>query len=52
MLETSPGLSPVLQTAVYMGSIVIGYILASTPKELAEARATVRDAWRSVTRGD
>lgn len=35
--------SPLLQTAVYMGGMVVGYLLLTGPEEWARVRETVRE---------
>jgi hypothetical protein len=37
--------SPLMQTAVYMGGILAGYLLLTRPEEWERVRETVRDAW-------
>jgi hypothetical protein len=38
--------SPLLQAAVYMAGILVGYALLTPPQEWARAWATVRAIWR------
>ncbi|HEU4700263.1 MAG TPA: hypothetical protein VFS40_13850 [Gemmatimonadales bacterium] len=51
MMDSLLDPSPVLQTAVYMGGMLLGYLFLTTPAEWARARAAVRDAVREVVRG-
>jgi len=37
--------SPLLQTAVYMASVLAGYLLLTQPEEWARAREAVREVW-------
>lgn len=43
--------SPALQTAVYMGAVLVGYLLLTTPAEWARVRDGVRQAWADRFRG-
>jgi hypothetical protein len=43
LLVTEP--SPLLQTTVYMGGMLAGYLLLTRPEEWAEVRQTVRSMW-------
>jgi hypothetical protein len=37
--------SPLMQTAVYMGGILAGYLLLTRPEEWERVRETVRQVW-------
>jgi hypothetical protein len=37
--------SPLAQTAVYMGGILVGYLLLTRPEEWERVRETVREVW-------
>ena len=37
--------SPLIQTTVYMGGMLAGYLLLTKPDEWAEVRETVRAIW-------
>ena len=37
--------SPIMQTAVYMGGILAGYLLLTRPEEWERVRETVREVW-------
>jgi hypothetical protein len=37
--------SPLLQTAVYMAGVLVGYLLLTQPEEWARVRQTVREVW-------
>jgi len=37
--------SPLIQTAVYMGGILAGYLLLNRPEEWERVRETVREVW-------
>jgi hypothetical protein len=37
--------SPLMQTAVYMGGILAGYLLLTRPEEWERVRETVRHVW-------
>ena len=43
LLPSDP--SPLLQTTVYMGGMLAGYLLLTKPEEWAEVRETVRAIW-------
>jgi hypothetical protein len=43
MLSADP--SPLVQTAVYMGGMLAGYLLLTRPEEWARVRETVRGVW-------
>ncbi len=42
MLGTDP--SPLVQAVVYMGGMLVGYLLLTEPEEWARARQSMRDA--------
>ncbi len=44
-LLLAPDPSPLLQTAVYMGGILAGYLLLTAPEEWQRVRETVRAVW-------
>ena len=44
ILATEP--SPFMQTTVYMGGMLAGYLLLTRPEEWAEVRQTVRSIWQ------
>jgi hypothetical protein len=44
VLATEP--SPLTQTAVYMGGVLVGYLLLTKPEEWERVRETVRDVWQ------
>jgi hypothetical protein len=37
--------SPFMQTTIYMGGMLVGYLLLTRPDEWAEVRETVRALW-------
>ena len=37
--------SPLIQTAVYMGGMMAGYLLLTQPEEWDRARQMVREVW-------
>ena len=37
--------SPFMQTVIYMGGMLAGYLLLTRPEEWAEVRETVRAFW-------
>ena len=37
--------SPLVETAVYMGGILAGYLLLTQPEEWERVRETVRQVW-------
>jgi hypothetical protein len=41
--------SPMVQTAVYMAGILVGYILLVRPDEWQRAWETLRSTWRKPT---
>ncbi|MDQ3137561.1 MAG: hypothetical protein M3Q93_08235 [Gemmatimonadota bacterium] len=43
MLPSDP--SPLVQTIVYMGGMLAGYLLLTQPAEWARVRETVREVW-------
>lgn len=43
MLSSDP--SPLVQTLVYMGGMLAGYLLLTQPEEWTRVRETVREAW-------
>ena len=43
LLPSDP--SPFLQTIIYMGGMLAGYLLLTQPEEWARVRETVREAW-------
>jgi hypothetical protein len=43
LLPSDP--SPIVQTAVYMGGMLAGYLLLTQPEEWARVRETVREVW-------
>ena len=43
-LPTDP--SPLVQTATYMGGVLVGYLLLTQPEEWAWVRETVREVWQ------
>jgi hypothetical protein len=43
LLPSDP--SPFLQTIIYMGGMLAGYLLLTKPAEWAEVRETVRALW-------
>jgi hypothetical protein len=43
--------SPLLQTTVYMGGMLAGYLLLTRPEEWAEVRETVRTMWERRRNG-
>jgi hypothetical protein len=43
MLPLDP--SPLVQTVVYMGGMLAGYLLLTQPEEWARVRETVREVW-------
>ncbi len=45
MLMPSSDPSPLVQTAVYMAGILLGYVLLLRPDEWQRARDTIRSAW-------
>ena len=49
LLPSDP--SPLLQTTVYMGGMLAGYLLLTKPEEWAEVRETVRAMWERSRRG-
>jgi hypothetical protein len=49
LLVTEP--SPLLQTTVYMGGMLAGYLLLTRPEEWAEVRQTVRAMWERRREG-
>ena len=49
LLPSDP--SPLLQTAVYMGGMLAGYLLLTKPEEWAEVRETVRAIWERRRNG-
>jgi hypothetical protein len=49
MLQGEP--SPVIQTAVYMGGILAGYLLLTQPEEWERVRQTVRQVWERRREG-
>jgi len=44
-LLLAPDPSPLLQTAVYMGGILTGYLLLMAPEEWQRVRESVREVW-------
>jgi hypothetical protein len=38
--------SPLMQTAVYMAGVLVGYLLLTKPEEWERVRETVRDVWQ------
>jgi hypothetical protein len=49
LLPSDP--SPLLQTTVYMGGMLAGYLLLTRPEEWSEVRATVRAMWERRRNG-
>ena len=47
----APDPSPLLQTTVYMGGMLAGYLLLTKPEEWAEVRQTVREIWERRRNG-
>ena len=45
MLMTSSDPSPLVQTAVYMAGIFLGYVLLVQPEEWQRAWEAIRNAW-------
>ncbi len=48
-LMASADPSPLVQTAVYMGGILLGYILLVRPDEWQRAWETLRNTWSKPT---
>jgi hypothetical protein len=48
-LMASSDPSPIVQTAVYMAGILVGYILLLQPDEWQRAWQTLRDTWSKPT---
>ena len=42
--------SPLVQTAVYMAGILMGYLLLTRPEEWERVRQTVRAVWKGRRR--
>jgi hypothetical protein len=49
IVATEP--SPLMQTTVYMGGMLAGYLLLTRPEEWAEVRQTVRAMWERRRNG-
>ena len=45
MLLTSSDPSPLVQTAVYMAGVLVGYVLLVQPDEWQRAWDTIRSTW-------
>lgn len=43
--------SPLMQTTVYLGGMLAGYLLLTRPDEWAEVRETVRAIWQRRRNG-
>lgn len=49
MLMASSDPSPLMQTAVYMAGVLVGYILLVQPDEWQRAWETLRSTWSKPT---
>ena len=49
LLVASADPSPLIQTAVYMAGVLVGYILLLRPDEWQRAWQTIRDRWSGPT---
>ncbi len=47
LLIVSSDPSPLVQTAVYMGGVLVGYVLLVRPDEWQNAWETIRNTWTS-----
>ncbi|MGH7510711.1 MAG: hypothetical protein ACREMZ_14730 [Gemmatimonadales bacterium] len=45
LLIASSDPSPIVQTAIYMGGVLAGYVLLVRPDEWQSAWQTLRDTW-------
>lgn len=45
LLNTSSDPSPIVQAAVYMAAVAVGYVLLLAPEEWQEVRETIRNTW-------
>ena len=50
MLMASVEPSPLVQTAVYMAGVLIGYMLLVRPDEWQQAWETIRSTWSKPTK--